>query len=578
MTKVLVVEDNPLNMEFALEMLKAIGFAAEKAVNGEEAIKKTEKEAYDLITPVKDEQGNIVNFVSVDKEITERKSAEDLLNKSKEFAETVLNSMNDAISVIGANDFRIIDANSVFLETYGMKKEEVIGKTCYEITHKRAEPCTPPDDICPLVETLNTGKHSTAEHVHYMKDGEKRYVEVSTSPMIDENGKVVNVIHVAKDITQRMQMLEQLRQKNQFVNATLESLPYPFYVIDTENYTIKLANSVAHKQGLREGSYCYVAHKNTKPCDTKDHQCPLREAKKTKKPVTAKHIHFDENGKPRDVEVHCYPIFDNEGNVNRVIEYTLDITDRQKIKEIRLENERLIYANGAKSEFLETMSHELRTPLNSIIGFSELMKQNTGLNEEQRHYLDNIITSGKSLLSIIDSILDLTRIEAEKMELVIEKFDAFQALDEIIDLIKEKAAKQNVLLKKELDLQLEYIEADRIKFKQILFNLIDNAVKFSKKEGGAVTITTRKVDDMAQISVSDTGIGIREKDIGKLFHVFQQVDTGASRKYGGTGLGLTITKQLVELHGGKIRAESKFGIGSTFTFVLPLHARKEGIK
>jgi len=575
MTKVLVVEDNPLNMEFALEMLKAIGFAAEKAVNGEEAIKKTEKEAYDLITPVKDEQGNIVNFVSVDKEITERKSAEDLLNKSKEFAETVLNSMNDAISVIGANDFRIIDANSVFLEKYGMKKEEVIGKTCYEITHKRTEPCTPPDDICPLVETLNTGKHSTAEHVHYMKDGEKRYVEVSTSPMIDENGKVVNVIHVAKDITQRMQMLEQLRQKNQFVKATLESLPYPFYVIDTENYTIKLANSAAHKQGLREGSYCYVAHKNTKPCDTKDHQCPLREAKKTKKPVTAKHIHFDENGKPRDVEVHCYPIFDNEGNVNRVIEYTLDITDRQKIKEIRLENERLIYANGAKSEFLETMSHELRTPLNSIIGFSELMKQNTGLNEEQRHYLDNIITSGKSLLSIIDSILDLTRIEAEKMELVIEKFDAFQALDEIIDLIKEKAAKQNVLLKKELDLQLEYIDADRIKFKQILFNLIDNAVKFSKKEGGAVTITTRKVDDMAQISVSDTGIGIREKDIGKLFHVFQQVDTGASRKYGGTGLGLTITKQLVELHGGKIRAESKFGIGSTFTFVLPL---KGGIK
>ena len=578
MTKVLVVEDNPLNMEFALEMLKAIGFAAEKAVNGEEAIKKTEKEAYDLITPVKDEQGNIVNFVSVDKEITERKRTEDLLNKSKEFAETVLNSMNDAISVIGANDFRIIDANSVFLEKYGMKKEEVIGKTCYEITHKRTEPCTPPDDICPLVETLNTGKHSTAEHVHYMKDGEKRYVEVSTSPMIDENGKVVNVIHVAKDITQRMQMLEQLRQKNQFVNATLESLPYPFYVIDTENYTIKLANSAAHKQGLREGSYCYVAHKNTKPCDTKDHQCPLREAKKTKKPVTAKHIHFDENGKPRDVEVHCYPIFDNEGNVNRVIEYTLDITDRQKIKEIRLENERLIYANGAKSEFLETMSHELRTPLNSIIGFSELMKQNTGLNEEQRHYLDNIITSGKSLLSIIDSILDLTRIEAEKMELVIEKFDAFQALDEIIDLIKEKAAKQNVLLKKELDLQLEYIDADRIKFKQILFNLIDNAVKFSKKEGGAVTITTRKVDDMAQISVSDTGIGIGEKDIGKLFHVFQQVDTGASRKYGGTGLGLTITKQLVELHGGKIRAESKFGIGSTFTFELPLHAREEGIR
>jgi PAS domain S-box-containing protein len=135
-------------------------------------------------------------------DITELRLAEDLLNKSKQFAETVLSSMKDAISIIDVNNFRIIDVNSVFLKIYGMKKEEAIGKSCYAITHKRAEPCIPPDDICPLIDTLNSGEDSTAEHVHYMKDGQKRYVEVSTSPIM-ENGKIAKVIHVARDITDR---------------------------------------------------------------------------------------------------------------------------------------------------------------------------------------------------------------------------------------------------------------------------------------------------------------------------------------------------------------------------------------
>ncbi len=150
-----------------------------------------------------DDKGNKIGVVCVARDITERERAEDLLNKLKEFAETVLSSMKDAISIIDVNNFRIIDANSVFLKNYGMKKEEVIGKSCYEITHKRAQPCIPPDDICPLMDTLKSGEHSVAEHVHHLKDGEKRYVEVSTSPITDENGRITKVIHVAHDITER---------------------------------------------------------------------------------------------------------------------------------------------------------------------------------------------------------------------------------------------------------------------------------------------------------------------------------------------------------------------------------------
>jgi len=135
----------------------------------------------------------------------------------------------------------------------------------------------------------------------------------------------------------------------------------------------------------------------------------------------------------------------------------------------------------------------------------------------------------------------------------------------------------NVILKTEFDPEIEFIEADKQRFKQVLFNLLSNAVKFSMEEGGTVTITAKKEGDMAKVSVSDTGIGIKEEIINKLFQKFEQLDPGISKKYGGTGLGLAITKQLVEMHGGKIWAESKFGEGSTFTFLIPLKAKNKEI-
>jgi PAS domain S-box-containing protein len=165
------------------------------------------------VSIMKGMDGEPIGFVGVTTDITERKRAEQTLIKSKEFIQTVLNSMNDAISVIDVHDFKIIDVNSVFLDSYGLNKEDVIVKTCYEITHERAEPCAPPDDICPLLETKSTGEYSIFEHVHYTKDGEKRYLEVSTSPIKDENGKVVNVIHITRDITDRRRSEEEIKQR-----------------------------------------------------------------------------------------------------------------------------------------------------------------------------------------------------------------------------------------------------------------------------------------------------------------------------------------------------------------------------
>ncbi len=263
--------------------------------------------------------------------------------------------------------------------------------------------------------------------------------------------------------------------------------------------------------------------------------------------------------------------------LERTMRYAIE---RRRAEELYLETQRLTEANIAKSEFLATMSHELRTPLNSIIGFSELLEQGIGgmLTEKQAHYVDNIIKNGKSLLIAIDNILDLSNIESGKMKLVIEKFDIKKAMDDLVDLMAEAASKRNVILKKELEPSLDFIETDQKKFKQVIFNLLDNAIKFSKESGGIVTITAKKAGEAAQLSFSDTGIGIREEDMKKLFTAFWQVESGVSRKYGGSGLGLAISKKLVELLGGKITAESKFGEGSTFTFSVPLAYKKKGDK
>ncbi|VVB89398.1 Methanogenesis regulatory histidine kinase FilI [uncultured archaeon] len=280
------------------------------------------------------------------------------------------------------------------------------------------------------------------------------------------------------------------------------------------------------------------------------------------------------SGKVTDV-LYNASVYKNEaGEVQGVFAAARDITERKKTEELQHENIRLEAANKAKSEFLASMSHELRTPLNAIIGFSDIMRLKIGgnLNEEQQHFVENISLSGKFLLALINDILDLSKIEAGKIELELEKMSVPETIKETFTLMKEKAIKHNVELKTEFDPEAEFIEADKQRVKQVLFNLFNNAVKFSKPEGGTVTMTTKKEGDMAKFSVIDTGIGIREENVGKLFKKFEQLEPGINKKYGGTGLGLAITKQLVELHGGKIWVESKFGEGSTFTFILPVKA------
>lgn len=240
----------------------------------------------------------------------------------------------------------------------------------------------------------------------------------------------------------------------------------------------------------------------------------------------------------------------------------------------RAEKEKLDELSRLKSEFLANMSHELRTPLNSIIGFSEIMIDGLAgaVTDEQKEYLNDILESGTHLLSLINDILDLSKIEAGKIELEFSEFSIKSLIESTFVMFREQAAKHNIELTLDTPEDIGNITADERRTKQVVFNLLSNAIKFTP-DGGKVDIITRRTSKEIQFTVQDTGIGIAKKDLDKLFQSFQQLESSLKKKAQGTGLGLNLSKKLVTLHGGRIWVESKLGKGSKFSFAIPIRRK-----
>jgi len=298
----------------------------------------------------------------------------------------------------------------------------------------------------------------------------------------------------------------------------------------------------------------------------------------------------------------CFPVeyvatpIQMDGKITGMVVIFGDITERKMLRDAEIARITADTANKAKSDFLANMSHELRTPMNSILGFAEVLQDQLfgPLNEKQQEYVNYIHGSGRHLLALINDILDLAKVEAGKMTLEASSFPLKNLLESSMNMLKEKAIKHGIAMELDLDPALaeELIEADERKLKQILFNLLSNAVKFTS-EGGAVRVTARLMKDEGrggmeekssfvpaskasgrpssfEITVTDTGIGIRQEDLGRLFQSFSQLESPYAKQYEGTGLGLALTKKLIELHGGRIWVESEAGKGSSFIFTIPV--------
>ncbi len=357
----------------------------------------------------------------------------------------------------------------------------------------------------------------------------------------------------------------------------LDSLPHPAMLIRKDGIVLA-GNRIAEEVGARVGGICwhdfghgefiseqdkeYInQHGEVPPGGTQCYFCLAVDALKNQKPTNNPEV--EAFGKIWDT--HWIPL-----GKEVYLRYAIDITEHKRT-EIALEDARNVadVANRAKSEFLANMSHELRTPLNAILGFTQLLEMTPeSLNEQQLNYLGYIRSSGDHLLVMVNDILDLSKIEAGKVEIEKRPFPLAELLLSAPSAVKSQANKKGIKIEMNIESDMGAIQADEVRIRQVLHNLLSNAIKFTDP-GKKVGIDAKAKDDQAVIEVWDEGIGIEEKELERLFDPFEQVGQTKAQKPEGTGLGLAISKRLVEAHGGDLTVESKIGDGSRFSVSLP---------
>jgi signal transduction histidine kinase len=433
-----------------------------------------------------------------------------------------------------------------------------------------------------LVFKASRGIEDIYELTYIRKDGSRFPAVVSVTALRDAQNAIIGYLLIGTDNTARKQAEEALLQAGALQSAIFNSANFSSIATDAKG-VIQIFNVGAER--MLGYAAADVMNKIT-PADISDPQEVIARAKalsvELATPITPgfEALVFKASRGIEDIYELTYIRKDGSrfpavvsvtalrDAQNAIIGYLLIGTDNTARKQaIELE-----YASRMKSEFLANMSHELRTPLNGIIGFTEfLIDEKPGpLRPKQKEYLSDVLNSARHLLQLINDVLDLAKVEAGKMELHPETFPVRKAIEEVAAVIKGITHKRHIALGIEVSDGLDAVTLDQHKFKQVLYNLLSNAVKFTD-EGGQVDIHARRLDPHRfEVQVRDTGIGIKAEDINRLFTEFEQLDSGTARRFEGTGLGLALTKKIVEFQGGRIGVQSEPGKGSVFTVVLPV--------
>ncbi len=508
----------------------------------------------------------------VQRELKERKIIEEKLTQTELWYRNIFDGASDAI-LVETTKGDVVDVNTRACEIFGWSREEFLKKTTEDMVPPEFRALLPDEqeEVILYDEAFET--------VNMRANGE--YFPVFVSGRVHIVGEEKRLVVVARDITEQKLNENKIKRHHQFLSHIIESLTQPFYVVNVDDYSIAIANSSARgSSALESATTCYaLTHQRSTPCDGDEHPCPIKAVIESRDVVRTEHIHYDEEGKKKYFEVYGYPIFNSRGNVRQMIEYSIDITERKKAM-TALEKAKDVAETAVKTkaDFLANMSHEIRTPLNAIYGMTNLMLD-TSLDAEQEDFMKTIQGGSDTLLRVINDILDFSKIEAGKMDLEKHPFNLRACVEDSISLLSEKASKKKLKLIYSIETGTPpVVVGDITRLRQILVNLLNNAIKFTDKGEIVIKIQSRLVKNNLhelRFSVQDTGIGIPADKMGKLFESFSQVDSSTTRKYGGSGLGLVISRELAEKMGGKMWVESEEGQGSTFFFTILVEPAKE---
>ena len=406
-----------------------------------------------------------------------------------------------------------------------------------------------------------------------LRSGSEKYEpwDVRASRFTDHEGNTAGMMFLLRDDSESKRLADSIKRSEEAARALLAMSEDAMVLVDIEGFVLASNAEFAKRVHLPVERFVGRQLADFFPPHLMERRMEkAREAVASRKPVR-----FLDESNGRYLDNMVCPLFDANGRVESLAIVSRDITDDQVgLPEVEGVNERVELANRAKNEFLANVSHELRTPLNAIIGFSEILEDQLfgQLNEKQKAYVGHVLSSGRQLLQLIDNILDLANVETGQIELRIAGVDIRKVLESCMVLIREKAAKQGLEIHLALSEELAdmRIEGDQAKLKQIVFNLLSNATKFTPS-GGTITVSAARLGDEVVVEVTDTGIGLKPEDQDRVFHAFEQVDSSHTRRHDGTGLGLALTRKMVELHGGRIWVESLGeGLGSTFGFAIPV--------
>ncbi|TQD24363.1 PAS domain S-box protein [Methanolobus vulcani] len=487
------------------------------------------------------------------RDITEEKESEKALKESEERFKALHQGSFGGI-FIHINDI-IIECNQGLSEITGYSQDELIGKKGITLAAERCR-----DKI---LDVIATDYEEPFEVIGLRKDRTEYPLKVQAKT-IPYKGKNVRIVEF-RDITERKESEKALRDSERKFMNYLENAPYGILILDEHGNYLEVNKTACKLTGYDENELTQmnisdiIAPESLITAGQSFDELKTRGYTSTELQVTHK-----------DGSVSWIRRDGTKLSDNRFILFSSDITEMKKAEHSLIEAKMLAeHNNRIKSEFLANMSHELRTPLTAVIGFSDILQEGVAgeLTEKQLGYVDHINKSGNHLLEIINDILDLSKIEAGKMELECEDFNVSELIDETLKSMYPMSGKKNIKLYLRNNINNGNVHADKIKIRQILYNLLSNAIKFTP-DNGEVFISIEKTENGIQVSVTDTGIGIPSEMQDEIFSPFTQVDASSKRRYGGTGLGLALVKQFVEMHNGKVWLESEEGKGSTFTFTI----------